>query len=131
MSSIDYSDTYEFFHVNKPKWNTVGLDDYQTQVNKMFIDIFTKYDDPIFNPVLSELVSKALVTSAELNFNTSKSNHSKKTILPRFSSAQKKAYEDHRKACKMWKEAGRPESKSHPTRAHKLSSQKKLQETNL
>ena len=129
-SSIDYSNTYEDFRVNKPKWNTVGLDDYQTEVNKMFIDIFTKYDDPIFNPVLSELVSKALVTSAELNFNTSKPNHSKKKILPRFSSAQKKAYEDHRKACRIWKEAGRPESKSHPTRALKLSSQKKLQETN-
>ena len=130
-SCIDYSDTYEDFSVKKPKWDLSNLEYYQIQTNIVLNEIFETYDDPEFIPALCEIVSKAFVLSGEINFDTINHNSDKKKAeFPRFTSEQVQAYEDHKRACKSWREAGRPKDNTDPAKALKLTTQKNLQRIN-
>ena len=127
----DYSETYENFSVRKPKWDMTNLQDYQKQTFSVLHEIVENYDEPEFIPALCEMISKTFVLSAELNFDTTNPNHSKKKAdVPKFTNEQIEAYEAHRRACKSWREAGRPKEATHPAKALKLASQKNLQNVN-
>ena len=131
VSSVDYSHTYENFSVKKPKWDVDKLETYQSQVNRVLVEMFDTYDEPEFVPALCEMVSKAFVMSAENNFATTNPNYGKKKVCPpKFSSEQTQAYNEHRKACKIWREAGRPQDSAPPAKAHKLFTQRNLQSIN-
>ena len=91
--------------------------------------MFTRFDCPEHIPLLAEMSSKMLVLAAENNFETS---HPKKMAgsrkkFPFFSSEHKTAFKEHEEICKKWRLAGRPKEKSHPAKAEKLASQRRLQ----
>jgi hypothetical protein len=91
--------------------------------------MFEGFDMVEHIPLLSEMCSKMLVLSAEQNFETSnpKKGHKKKINRPFFSKEHRIAYNEHSSICKEWRLAGRPQEKSHPARAAKLASQRRLQ----
>ena len=127
-SDRDFADTYQPFLVKKPKWDESGKENYQKQTDMVLSDLFERFDGPEFIPALSEMCYKMLVISAEQNFETSKPNTTKKKRqFPGFSKEQIKAYNDHEKICKQWRETGRPQSNLHPAKAAKLESQRYLQ----
>ena len=91
-------------------------------------DLFDKYKGPEFIPALSEMCSKMLVLSAEMNFEThNPKQHTKKKATPWFSKEHFEAYKNHEKICKQWRAAGRPQSADHPEKLAKLHSQRRLQ----
>ena len=57
----------------KNKWNESGMFEYQTQSADILSELMSNFDEPIFIPVLSEMISNALVISAEENFECSQS----------------------------------------------------------
>ena len=74
---IDYTNTYSEFIVRKPKWNTDCLLDYQKSFYDSFAYLMRNFTEPEHLPVLSELISKLFVDSAERSFYTSNSKHPK------------------------------------------------------
>ena len=52
---IDFTNTYAEFVVNKPKWDELGISNYQEQTFKVLSDLFDKYKGPEFIPALSEM----------------------------------------------------------------------------
>ena len=81
---------------------------YQTQSADILGELMSNFDEPIFIPVLSEMISKALVISAEENFECSQSTKKQVKNLPRFSKDVKQVYQDHKRICRDWRIAGRP-----------------------
>ena len=67
-TTLDFSSTYTPFIVKKPKWNVSGLEGYQIQTERILLELTDSYDKLEFIPVLSEMFAKALVLSAENNF---------------------------------------------------------------
>ena len=124
----DYTSTYTEFCVKKPLWNESGISGYQNQSAQVLGEMMTEFDQPIFIPVLSEMFSKMLVISAELNFECSKPNYnSKKKNGPQFSRQLSEAYSEHKRICKEWRAVGRPTEKTNPMKIRKLESQRRLQ----
>ena len=68
----DYSSSYTPFVVKKPIWDASGMDGYQTQTERVLLELTTSYDKLEFVPTLCEMFAKALVMSAENNFETRK-----------------------------------------------------------
>ena len=128
-SHEDFSPSYSEFLVKKPKWSESGLAGYQVQTSQIIQEMFDRFDMVEHIPLLSEMCSKMLVLSAEQNFETSnpKKGHKKKINRPFFSKEHRIAYNEHSSICKEWRLAGRPQEKSHPARAAKLASQRRLQ----
>ena len=70
--------TYKDFEVKKPKWNSDGIPHYQKQCSDTLFYLMNEFGEPETIPILSELVSKMFVLSAETCFETSihkKRNH--------------------------------------------------------
>ena len=127
-SEDDFSSTYEDFTVKKPKWDDSGIPSYQNQTFNILSQLFDVYKGPEFIPALSEMCSKTLVLSAEMNFEYSKPNqHKNKKSFSWFPQDLREAYFDHEKVCKQWRAAGRPHAADHPAKAAKLQSQRRLQ----
>ena len=82
----------------------------------------------MYIPILCEMFSKALVISAENNFETTnpKINQKKKT-LPQFSKEYREAHLKHKNIFKVWRQAGRPSEASHPAKQAVLQSRRNLQ----
>ena len=129
-SDVDFSSSYSSFLVKKPKWSESGLPGYQAQTAHVLTEMFDRFNLPEHIPLLSEMSSKMLVLSAELNFETSSPKTTKlnKNKSPFFSKEHRLAYVEHESICKKWRVAGRPKEKSHPAKAAKISSQIKLQQ---
>ena len=128
-SETDYSETYQPFHVKKPRWEESGIVNYQKQTFNVLSDLFEVFQGPEFIPALSEMCSKMLVISAEQNYEVSKPNlNKKKKQFPGFSKEHLKAYIEHEKICRQWRISGRPQSNLHPAKAAKLKSQRYLQQ---
>ena len=128
--STDYSSTYTDFSVKRPLWNSDGLPLYQKKVSETLNFISNEFKEPAFLPVISELVSKALVTSAESSFPTSKPvkrSQSIKRNKIQFSEIHIAAYESHKQVCQYWRQSGRPSDPNHPAKKAKLESQRRLQ----
>ena len=123
----DLSGSYTDFKRKKPKWNESGMLGYQTQSADILGELMSNFDEPIFIPVLSEMFSKALVLSAEQNFECSQPIKKQVKNLPIFSKEVNQAYQDHRRICSDWRTAGRPSDKHNIFKMQKLQSQKKLQ----
>ena len=127
-TEADYTNTYEEFMVKKPKWDEVGIFDYQEQTFNVISQLFSNYKGPEFIPALTEMISKTLVLSAEMNFDHSKPNQDRnQRPIPGFSKEHREAYNNHAKVCKQWRKAGRPQAADHPAKAAKLQSQRRLQ----
>ena len=129
----DYSDSYTNFTIRKPVWqDTTNLVNYQHEVSTSLDYIVNIFDGPEFLPIMSELMAKALVTSAENTLVARNQMKVKKQqkVGPYFTKEQKEAYSDHELVCKEWRKAGRPSSPNHPMRKAKLDSQRKLQRIN-
>ena len=74
------------------------------------------------------MFSKALVISAENNFETTEPKYNlKKRKLPHFSKEFKDAHFYHTNICKKWRQAGRPSDASHVAKQAVLESRRKLQ----
>ena len=124
----DYSTTYTDFPVAKPLWNEDGLPGYQKQSSEILQSLLSKFNQPEFIPVLSELFSKMLVISAENNFETVTPAKNISSIKkPYFSSEHKSAYIEHERVCKEWRRQGRPQDPNHPLKIGKQCSQRNLQ----
>ena len=70
VSSRDFSSSYSEFLVKKPKWNESCKDGYQIQSARILQELYANYNDIEHIPALCEMFSKALVISAEKNFET-------------------------------------------------------------
>ena len=57
ISEKDYSETYQPFIVNKPKWEESGIEQYQEQTFNVLSDLFETFQGPEFIPALSEMCS--------------------------------------------------------------------------
>ena len=129
VDSADYTSTYTDFLVKKPLWNENDLPCYQMKVSETLKYIVSEFNDPAFLPVVSELVSKALVTSAEESFPSSRPfkhrPNSRNNVT--FSENHIAAYSSHKQVCKHWREMGRPSDPNHPAKKAKLESQRRLQ----
>ena len=124
----DYSSSYTDFKRKKPIWNESGMIGYQNQSSMILGEIMSNFNEPFFIPVLSEMFSQALVISAEQNFKCSEPvTKPKKNRLPIFSKQLNQAYQDHKRICKEWREAGRPSDNNNLFKMQKLESQRKLQ----
>ena len=125
----EHSSSYTDFLVKKPKWCDSGMAGYQSQTNKVLRDMFERFNMKEHIPILSEMCSRILVLSAEINFETSnpKKTGAKKKSHPFFSKEHKEAFKEHEVICKTWRAAGRPQEKSHPAKYAKLQSQRNLQ----
>ena len=74
------------------------------------------------------MFSKALVISAEKNFETTNPKYNLKTKkLPQFSEAYRQAHSNHKEVFKKWRQAGRPSEESHPAKGAVLESRRNLQ----
>ena len=78
-------------------------------------------------PEVTEMVSNALVISAEQCFQTKSRSLIPKTKKTKFSPQLNDAYLQHKKICKIWRESGRPNDSLHPAKAAKLQSQRLIQ----
>ena len=125
----DFSSTYTPFLVKKPKWCEAGMAEYQAQTFQVLQNLFNRFDQVEHIPALTEMCSKMLVLSAEQNFETTNPSNEdkKKKKYPYFSKAHRDAYKEHEIICKKWRSAGRPKEISHPAKAEKLASQRRLQ----
>ena len=127
-SEEDFTNTYEEFVVKKPKWDKSGISNYQEQTFNVLSQLFANFKGPQFIPALTEMISKTLVLSAEMNFEHTKPNPDRKQkTVPWFSKEHREAYNNHAKVCKQWRAAGRPGAADHPAKAAKLQSQRRLQ----
>ena len=77
-------------------------------------------------PALTEMCSKALVLSAQLNFDVTNPRKIPKRNQPKFSIEHREAYANHEKVCTEWWLAGKPKEISHPANLNKLESQRNL-----
>jgi hypothetical protein len=128
VSSKDYSSSYSEFIVKKPKWEEEGKEGYQIETARILQGLFDNYDKVEDIPTLCAMFSKALVISAENNFETSNPKQKmKKKKLPQFSDAYKQAQSDHKNVCDKWRQAGRPSDESHPAKQAVLNSRRNLQ----
>ena len=126
--STDYSCSYSDFIVKKPKWNRAGMEGYQKDTEILLQNLSEKYDEVEYIPALCEMFSKALVLSAEKNFEiTNPTFNKKKSQFPQFSQAYKAAHFEHQQVFKRWREAGRPTDTSHPCKQAVLISRRNLQ----
>ena len=124
-AETDYSTTYTEFKVKKPKWDMNNTERYQEQTARIMDELLVKFDQPEEIPILTEMLSKMFVLSAELNFETSNPNISKpQKNYPKFSKELTAAYKNHSKMCDLWRAAGRPRDASHPAKLNKLESQR-------
>ena len=74
------------------------------------------------------MVSKALVISAENNFETANPSYQKRRKKsPNFSKEYTEAHELHKKVCDAWRKEGRPAKSSHSAKDAVLVSRRKLQ----
>ena len=64
----DYSSLYTPCIVKKPRWNVSGMEEYQIQTERILLELTDRYDKLEFVPILSEMFARALVMSAENNF---------------------------------------------------------------
>jgi hypothetical protein len=120
----DFSSSYTDFEVKKPIYDPNNLHNYQNQISEILNDAFKVYNETEEIPILSEIVSKTLVTSAKMNFKVNNKKTSKKHT---FSHELKAAYAKHKKVCDEWRKGGRPTNNSHPLKLAKIQSQKYLQ----
>ena len=75
------------------------------------------------------MFSKALVISAESNFETSSPKKNKNTKkYPYFSKEYREAHSNHKNVCSEWRKAGRPKDFLHPAKANVLYSRRNLQQ---
>ena len=125
----DYSSSYTPFLVKKPRWNESGMDAYQGETARIFHGMCENYDQVELIPTLCEMFSRALVISAERNFETSNPCQKKRknVKLPFFSSEYKEAHKNHKDVFSVWRKAGRPADVSHPAKAAVLDSRRRLQ----
>ena len=128
----DLSHLYTKFSVNKPVWNEAGFSRYRNDVCNTLTYLLDEFNEVEHCPVISELVSNALVFSAENSFETVRTSKLKTTNKttqkkPHFSEAHKIAYSNHRNICADWRNQGRPSDPNHPARKAKLLSQRNLQ----
>jgi hypothetical protein len=115
ISEPDFSPTYTQFQAKKPKWDESGMLGYQTQSAQVLSEMIVGCNEPLFRPVLTEMFSKMLVSSAQQNFECSKPNTShKKKNFPTFSKQTSDAYFEQKKICQQWRNSGRPRDCSHP-----------------
>ena len=131
-SQVDYSLSYSQFERKTPKWDLNNLQNYQEQTFKILNDAFETFDEPEHIPILTEIVSRTLVQSAEINFtkqsnNTKSENAKKKISVNNFSSDIKDAYNEHKRICNDWRKAGRPNDSLNPHKQAKINSQRNLQ----
>ena len=115
--------------MKKPKWNVSGLEGYQIQTERILLELTDSYDKLEFIPVLSEMFAKALVLSAENNFETIIPKPKKNVKqLPYFSKEYKEAHKNHKTICSEWRKSGRPSDISHPAKAAVLQSRRNVQQ---
>ena len=126
-SSPEAIPTYDEFVVRKPLWNEDDVLDYQNECDQVLEELFDDYNDHIFLPVLSEMVSKTLVIAAENSIKCKKPVNTEKKKLPHFSKEYRTAHEEHKRNCNAWRKCGRPSDFSHPAKAAVLMSRRKLQ----
>ena len=67
----DLSTTYTSFTVKKPKRDESGIENYQKKSAEILQQLTNDYKSIEFIPVLCEMFSRALVMSAQNNFETS------------------------------------------------------------
>ena len=123
----DYSSSYTPFIVKKPKWNQSGMEGYQAQTERILQELTDSYDKLEFIPTLCEMFAKALVISAENNFETVTPKEKKKKNLPYFSPEYRAAHTNHKSVCSEWRRAGRPSDRLHPAKAAVLQSRRNVQ----
>ena len=99
---------------------------YQAQTSSVISDIMENFNQAAHIPALTEMCSKALVLSAQLNFDVTNPLKIKRSNLPKFSLEHREAFSSHEKVCKEWRQAGRPKEISHPAKMKKLESQRNL-----
>ena len=126
-NEVDFSSSYSSFNVAKPNWTQEGMESYQSESAEMLEYLSAKFNSEEEIPMLTEVFSKALLISAERNFEVSKPKKGKIVKQPYFSTELKLAHSEHKKVCQKWREAGRPSNSDHPAKAAKLESQRKLQ----
>ena len=106
------------------------MDGYQSQMAQILQVIFKRFNMVEHIPLLSEMCSRMLFISAENFFEISepKKTMEKKRKYPFFSKEHKTAFQENELICRKWRQAGRPQELSHPARAEKIKSQRKLQD---
>ena len=103
--------------MKKPKWNVSGMEGYQIQTERILLELTDSYDKLEFVPILSEMLARALVLSAE-NFETVVPKEKKNMrMLPYFSKEYKDSHRNHKNICSEWGKSGRPLDSSHPSKA--------------
>ena len=127
VSSEDFSSSYSDFVVRKPKWNGTGIEGYQTQSAKILQELSESYNKLEHIPSLCEMISKALVISAEKNFDTTNPKPKQNKKQPYFSKEYREAHALHKNVCATWRRAGRPAEFTHPAKAAVLCSRRALQ----
>ena len=126
----DFTSTYTPFVVKKLKWNESGRDTYQKQTSHILQDLLNKYSAPEFIPVLCEMFSRALVISAENNFEDKcplKTHTQKHKAHPYFSKEYRDAHKAHKNNFEEWRKSGRPSDRDHPAKEKVLQSRRRLQ----
>ena len=86
--------------MKKLKWNVSGIEGYQTQTERILLELTDSYDKLEFVPNLSEMFVKALVLSAENNFETIVTKEKKNMrMLPYYSKEYKDGHRKHKYIC--------------------------------
>ena len=123
--SSKYSNTYTEFKRKKIIWDRAKFPEYEELASRALSDALSYWKTPESLPHLSSLVSRLLVTCASLVFDSRSSNHPcsvKKSPL-----TIRQANNVMKKAFKAWKKAGKPSSKSDPTRTEYCQARSRLQ----
>ena len=120
-----YSHTYEVFNRQRIAWDHSRLPDYHRLSSLALSDALNYWNTPECLPHLSSLVSRLLVKSASLVFDSSSTSHNLGPKKPSLKIRQ--AQNDLKRKFNAWKRAGKPTSKTDPSRSGYREARSNLQ----